>query len=121
MPTTNRYARSFAYLAWHHLVGAMLDVYWQNVKAEQDGSPIKANADNWSINDALRRDIHERACKAWCKRVGLDHTYFPLSVDGAARLYFRIRKRNEKEIKDMEAEVEGASRAERDSSSTLWE
>lgn len=115
-----RYAKSFAYLSWHHIVGSLLDVYWENVRREEEGSPFKANADNWSINDTLRRDVHERACRYWCKRTGLDLTYFPLSVDAAARLYFRIRKRNEKEIKDMEAEVKEAGRAMNDSSSGLF-
>lgn len=69
---------------------------------------MKASADSWCLFDRLREDIHQRACRFWCDRTGMEHTYFPLSVDGVARLYFRIRKRQKDEIAAFNEEVEQA-------------
>lgn len=105
-----RFGKSMEYLAWYYSAGALLDVYHDNQRREKEGNGIKASADLWAINERLRADVHERACRFWSIRTGLNHTYFPLSVDAAARLYFRIRKRQQSEVEAFDAEVEEACR-----------
>jgi len=78
------------------MAGAVLDVYDDNCARHQAGScDLQAGADGWSLFDDLRRDVWQRSRSFWCCRSQLDPTWFPLSLDHVARLYFRIRKRND--------------------------
>ncbi len=100
---------AFKYLDWYYSAGAVLDVYRENQKrAKDDPSTIAACSESWTYNDRLRQEIHQRACTFWCVRTGLDHTYFPLSVDAVSRLYLRYRKRTVAESKRVEVKIEEA-------------
>lgn len=110
-----RFEKSFGYLAWHHSAGCVLDVFHENVRLrESNPSAPKACADSWCVFEDLRRQIHERARVFWCRRTGLGATYFPLSVDAVARLYFRIRKRRTHEIAAFNREIEAAATGDRE-------
>lgn len=101
--------RSLDYLKWHWSAGAVLQVFQENAQRHEKGKiPFKASADVWCINEALRQDIHQRACQAWCQLTGLDATWFPLSMDAVARLYFRFRKRLKIEVETFDEEIRQA-------------
>lgn len=102
---SGRVEKSLDYLAWHWIMQAVLDVFHQNQMREREGCPIRAKSDCWCSNKRLRKDVHKRAMKFWCDLTGCDHTYFPYSVDGVARLYFKIRKRQVGEVEGFDAEV----------------
>jgi hypothetical protein len=100
--------RTLKYLEWFYAAGCVLDVYRENQQRDTVGTTISSRSEAWTDNDRLRYDLHERACKFWCARTGLDHTYFPLSIDAVARLYLRLRKRNAAESERFEAKIEEA-------------
>ena len=103
--------RSFKYLEPCYAVACILDVFHENQRLDREGkSTVTAASDCWIDNDRLRRDVFDRACRFWCYRTGLNHTYFPLSVDAVARLYHRIRKRRAEEVENFEANIEEACR-----------
>jgi hypothetical protein len=101
-----RLEKSLDYLAWHWQVACVLDVFRENQMHYRPGTgDMKPSADGWCLFEELRHDLHRRACRFWCARTSYDKTYFPLSVDATARLYFRIRKRRHDEIEDFEREI----------------
>lgn len=104
-----RLGKSMAYLSWHHLAGAVLDVFREN-EAGEAVRGLKANADVWAVSSELRHEIWQRVRRKWCDRSGLDMTWWPFSEDAVARLYFRFRKRNADEIDGFAQEIESASR-----------
>ncbi len=106
--TQGRLEKSLSYLSWQWAAACVLDVFRQNQERDSAGATILKSSDCWCITEQLRQDIFTRACRFWCNRTGLDHTYFPLSVDAVARLYFKIRKRNTQEIEAFVTEVEQA-------------
>lgn len=117
-----RFEKSFNYLAWYWSAASVLDVFHENGRKFRDGHcKIKPSADVWCINDRLRQDVHERACRAWCRLTKLDDTYFPLSVDGTSRLYFRIRKRRRDEIEAFDREIDDAIGKDPSSGQTLFD
>jgi hypothetical protein len=103
-----RLEKSLSYLTWPQLAGAVLDVFTENQRREGPAA-YKASADIWCLDETLREDIHQRACRFWCARTKLDRTYFPLSVDAVARLYFRFRKRNHDEVCGFKDEIAKAN------------
>jgi hypothetical protein len=111
MPTrlSGRLEKSLNYLAWYWEAGAVLDVFHENMKRHRAGDcAIKPSSDIWCLTDELRQDLHRRACRSWCRLTGRTATYFPLSVDATAILYFRIRKRRKDEIEGFDQEVKEA-------------
>ena len=99
------FAKSMEYLDWKPLAACVLEVFMDNQSQERENG-ILASSDVWATNTTLRSKVWKLACSAWCRRTGLDHTYFPLSEDAVARLYFRYRKRNADEIKAFRDEIE---------------
>ena len=102
-------AKTMGYLDWSHIAGAVLDVFLENQQAEKEESASPASADTWCIVDSQRQQIFERARENWCKRTKLDPIWFPYSVDGVARLYFRFRKRNAQEINNFKMEIDSVT------------
>jgi hypothetical protein len=88
------FGKSLEYLDPFWAIVCVLDVFHENQRRYRDKvCRIKPNSDTWGAYDEYRNDVHQRACRSWCGRTGLDSTYFPLSVDATTRLFFRIRKR----------------------------
>jgi hypothetical protein len=113
-----RFEKSFQYLSWYYSAGAVLNVFHENERRFRAGEcRFKACADIWCINDDLREDCNERARRHWCRLTKLDDTYYPLSIDAVARLYFRIRKRRKEEIEAFDREIRDAIEEDADSPS----
>ncbi len=106
----DRLEKSLSYLHWSHIAGAVLDVFLEN-QERQSADPLthKASADVWGTVDALRLEVWHRARHFWAKRTGFDCSYYPYSVDGTARLYFRFRKRNADEVLLFKQEIDPLS------------
>jgi hypothetical protein len=77
---------------WFHLVGCVLDVFYENERRESEPGALKAQADTWG-------------CKFWCDRTGSPFHRFPLNEDKVAALYFRIRKRQSGEVEGFDQEI----------------
>ncbi len=106
VPLGDRLCKSLDYLHWRHLAGAVLDVFRENQKREGDGeAERKASADEWSICDGPRREIHDRARAIWCCRTGKGANWWPYNEDATSRLYFRFRKRNKAEVEGFAREI----------------
>jgi hypothetical protein len=90
---------------WFHLVGCVLDVFYENERRESEPGALKAQADTWGIHSYYRKQITERACKFWCDRTGSPFHRFPLNEDKVAALYFRIRKRQSGEVEGFDQEI----------------
>lgn len=103
-------SRSLDYLAWPYAFAAILEVFRQNQRAfaASPATAMKASADLWCTNSVLRTDVWQRMQQSWCRLTSLDLTWFPYSEDGAARLYFRVRKRSAAEVDAFEAEARQA-------------
>lgn len=100
-----RLGKSLRHLAWHHIAGAVMDVFRENQRREEVKAGPKASADEWATHSHLRRDIHDRAMQNWCARTGKNCQWWPYSEDQVARLYFRYRKRSAAELKAFEREI----------------
>lgn len=97
--------RSCYHLSWHHIFGAVLYVFQDNQRRESNPGAFEAKSDDWAINSVLRDELYQRVRQRWCFLAGHNHTYFPYSVDGVARMYFRLRKRNAEEIEGFASEI----------------
>jgi hypothetical protein len=109
-----RFEKSFDYLGWPWLPAAVLAVYHENQRKEEENSgAVKANSDAWAINSRLRKYVRDRALYHWCKLTEYDETYFPASKNGVARIYMRIRKRQRTEIEAFDDEIKDAIRGQK--------
>jgi hypothetical protein len=107
-PDRGRLEKSLAYMSWKYVAAAILAVFRGNQAREKEKGAFKASADVWMSVDGLRQRNFEACRRHWCDLTKLDVTYFPLSVDAVARLYFKVRKRNPDEVAAFEAEVQRA-------------
>jgi hypothetical protein len=96
--------KSMDYLAWWHIAGAVLDVFQLNQRNEAHRQ-YKASADSWCMFDCLRQEIFNNTIRFWCERTGRDKVWFPYSIDGVCRLYFRFRKRPAAEVANFKSEI----------------
>jgi hypothetical protein len=118
-----RFEKSFNFLQWQWLAAAVLDVFHENERRfESKKCLFKHKADIWSINSRMRTEVNQRSFARWCELTKRDHTYWPYSEDGVARMYFRIRKRQEWEVEIFDREVaEAVRKAELNGGRDLFE
>src|SRR5262245_28273111 len=76
-----RIVRGPVYLKLCFFAGAVLDVYDQNARREAEGAKVKANADDWFLDQRLRKDVKKRARTFWCRRTGKPESFFPYSTN----------------------------------------
>jgi hypothetical protein len=81
-----------------------------SVYVENDRNGEKRKSDNWSIVDERRARIWEQARAHWIALARCRADYFPYSVDAVARLYFRYRKRTNKEVNGLAVELGDSAR-----------
>lgn len=96
-------ATSMRYLDWGFAAGAVLRVIQDH---KTNPARWKADADTWANYSEGRQEVFEAARQQWVALSGYDVSYFPLSVDAVARLYFRFRKRNDQELAAFAVEID---------------
>ncbi len=95
---------SMKYLDWSYSCGCVFQVIEENKAAGKLGN-WKPDADTWAWYSEARSQIFVRARRAWCLLTLKDESYFPLSEDAVARLYFRYRKRNDGEVSSFKRQI----------------
>jgi hypothetical protein len=103
-----RLGKSCDYLSWRYLAKAVLQIK-EDIDAGKVLGP-KGDADSWVLCSILRAELHNRVRERWASLVNEDNpkrdmTWWPYSEDAVARLFLRIRKRNDTEIAGFVREV----------------
>lgn len=96
--------KSLGYLAWQHIMGAVLDVLQENKRLWKAEKWPEASSDDWAIQDLWRTRLCYRVAQRWAERAN-ESGPFPYSVDQVVRLYMKVRKRNEDEVAEFESQV----------------
>jgi hypothetical protein len=93
------------HLHWAYIAQAVLLTLKENRQGKHNLHP---QSDIWVTNSVLRADIYKRTIENWCTVTEMAFTDFGFSEDGVIKIYQRLRKRKESELKEYQEEINRA-------------